>query len=433
MVGHRVSRIPTSFLSFALTLLVAGCAEGRSSDPTLISIDSNQVTWQSPEGAFWGITDVLERDGVIWVLSPVDPFVHGLRSGAEVAAFGSQGDGPGEFRSARALLPIGDAGQITIWDAASRLYRTFSHEGLPVSAREAGALGTVRGDIDVVTFGDPLRMAATAKGGTVKAEFPGAVMWGSDLWTARLVRSEAGSKVQRLVDFGDLRGASHEDLRTRSVLVPVPLWDACPDGSVVVLDPMARFLYRIESSWEERDSLFVPWDVRPLSRSDRLNHLSGQMKAELQGQRVESSEMEAMLARAEEGSRDQFPASAPLAVDIKCSEGRVWMQEYDGAAHPLGFGRKWRTVSLAGSTSAYSDVILPPAFQLFRVSNPHLLGVVTEDMDLQRVASIPLPQSLRSPIRDGHHPTEGAIRQAAFAADPTLPPRGIARRSRNRR
>ena len=186
-MAHRVSRIPRALLSFVLPLLVAGCAEGRSTDPMSISIEFDQVTWQSPEGAFWGIADVLERDGVIWVLSPVDPFVHGLRSGAEVAAFGRQGDGPGEFRSATALLPIGDAGQITIWDAASRLYRTFSHEGLPVSAREAGALGTVRGNIDVVTFGDPLRVAATAKGGTVKAEFPGAVMWGSDLWTATLV------------------------------------------------------------------------------------------------------------------------------------------------------------------------------------------------------------------------------------------------------
>ena len=392
--------------SLILTLLVAGCAEGHSPDHTSISIGADQVTWQSPNGVFWRISDVLERNGVIWVLSPVDPFVHGLRSGAEVVAFGSRGDGPGEFRSARALLPLGDSDQITVWDAASRLYRTFSHEGMPVSTREAGSLGTVRGDIDVVTFGDPLRVAATAGGGTVRAEFAADVMWGSDLWTATLVRSGADGKVERVVDFGDLRGASHEDLRTRSILVPVPLWDACPDGSAVVLDPMARFLYRVKSSWEKRDSLFVPWDARPLTRADRLNYLSGQMKAELQGLQVESSEMEAMLVRAEEGSRDRFPTSAPLAVDIKCSEGRVWLQEYDGAAHPLGFSRRWRTVALAGPAPAYSEVILPPAFRLFRVSDSHLLGVVTDDMDLQRVATVPLPQSLWNPMRDGERGTE---------------------------
>ena len=89
----------------------------------------------------------------------------------------------------------------------------------------------------------------------------------------------------------------------------------------------------------------------------------------------------------------------PLAVDIKCSAGRVWMQEYDGAAHPLGYSQSWNAVTLSdGGTSAYSEVILPSAFQLFRVSDSHLLGVVTDGMDLQRVASIPLPPSLRSPI-----------------------------------
>ena len=395
MASLGVSGIPKRFLLLVLTLLVVGCDEARSIDPMLISIGSDQVTWQSPDGEFWGIADVLEKDGVIWVLSPIDPFVHGLRSGASMATFGTQGDGPGEVRSARALLPLGDVGQITIWDAASRLYRTFSGDGLPVSTRDAGAVGTVRGDIDVVTFGDPLRVAATPQG-TVKAEFADAVMSGTGLWTATLVRSADGT-VERLVDFGDLRGASHEDLRTRSVLVPVPLWDTCPDGRVVVLDPIARFLHLVESTWEERDSLSVPWNVAPLSRSDRLNYLTGQMEAELQGQAVGSAEMEAMLSRAEEGSRHQFPAAAPLAVDLKCSAGRVWMQEYDGAAHPLGFGRNWRTVSLAGSPPEYSEVILPAGFELFRVSESRLLGVVTDDLDLQRVASIPLPQSLWSP------------------------------------
>ena len=408
MASRKVSGIPISSLSVAFAVLVAGCADSRSTAPTVIGIDSDQVRWQSPEGAFWEVADVLEKDGIIWVLSPVDPFVHGLRSGAEVAAFGTQGDGPGEFRSARALLPLGDTGHVTIWDAASRLYRTVSSDGLPISTREARATGTVRGDIDVVTFGDPLRVAATAEGGTVRGEFAGAVMWGTDLWTAALVRTAPDGNVERLVDFGDLSGASHDDLRTRGFLVPVPLWDACPDGSVVVLDPLARFLYLVESSWEERDSISVPWDVRTLSRDDRINYLKGQMNAELQGQRVEASEMEAMLARAEQGSRDQFPASAPLAVDIRCSGGRVWMQEYEGAAHPLGFSRTWRTVALAGSTPAYAEVILPPAFQIFRVSDSRLLGVVTDDMGLQRVASIPVARSLRPPMANEHRSVEGA-------------------------
>ena len=47
------------------------------------------------------------------------------------------------------------------------------------------------------------------------------------------------------------------------------------------------------------------------------------------------------------------------------------------------------------------STVRPTAFQLFRVSDSHVFGVVTDDMDLQRVASIPLPQSLRPFVRDG--------------------------------
>jgi len=379
------------FVGIALTLLISGCTEDPGSSPTSISIDSSQLIWQSPEGTFWEVADVLEKDGTIWVLSPADPFVHGLRSGAEVVVFGSQGDGPDEFRSARALLPLGEVGHITVWDAGLRLYRTFSPDGVQVSTREASALSTVRGDIDAVTFGDPLRVATTTNGDIVKAEFPSAVMWGGDLWTATLLRFQADGNMERVVDFGDLQGASHEDLRTKRILVPVPLWDACPDGSVAVLDPIARSLYLIDSGWEERDSLSVPWDHLPLTRADRLNYLSGQMEAELRGQQIESSEMETMLARAEEGSRDQFPVLAPLAVDIRCSQGGVWVQKYDAASHPLGFGRTWHVFPFDGSSSEHSAVTLPPGFRLVRVSDSHLWGVVTDDMDLQRIASIPLP------------------------------------------
>ncbi|MXX35411.1 MAG: hypothetical protein F4Z50_11700 [Gemmatimonadetes bacterium] len=404
MAGQTSFQNQIPFLSGALAVLVAGCADARSAAPKMIGIDSDQVRWQSPAGAFWGIADVLEKDDAIWVLSPVEPFIHGLRSGTEMTAFGSEGDGPGELRSARALLPLGEVGEITIWDAASRLYRTFADDGLPVATRDAGQVGTVRGDIDVVTFGDPLRVAATGKSGTVRAQFPSAVMRASDLWTGALVRFGHGP-TERIVDFRDLRGASHEDVR-RNFLVPVPLWDACLDGSVVVLDPLARFIYRVDSTWAERDSLFVPWDVRPLGRDDRINYIASQMEAELRGQSVESGERETILARAETGSRDQFPEAVPLAVDMRCSDGRVWIQAYDGAAHPLGFSRTWRTVAFASNASTYSEVILPPAFQLFRVSDSHFLGVVTDEMGLQRVATIPLPESLRSPNEtwDGRRP-----------------------------
>ena len=390
-----VSRTSRRGLGVVLPFLVGSCGELRSADQVSIRIDSDQMTWESADGDLWGIVDLLEKDGVIWVLTSVDPFVHGLQRGEEVVTFGRLGEGPDELRSARALLDRGDAGEITIWDPASRLYRTFSTTGSLVSTRDAGNMSAVLRNIGLVTFGDALRVAATTKG-TVRAEYRGAVSSGGDLWTAKLARVDDEGGVEHLVDFMDLRGASHEDRRASSILVPVPLWDVCPDGRIALLDPIARYLFLVGLSWAERDSVFVPWEVEPLSRSDRIGYLASQLKAELQGEDVSDSEIEAMLGGAEEGTRDQFATSAPLGVDIKCSAGRVWIQEFDSGAHPLGLGRRWWTIAFAGDAPVYSRVILPAGFKPYRISDSQMLGVVTGSLDLQRVASIQLPRSLRS-------------------------------------
>ena len=119
----------------------------------------------------------------------------------------------------------------------------------------------------------------------------------------------------------------------------MPLWDVCPDDRIALLDPMARHLYLVGASWETRDSLAVPWEVRPLTRDDRLGYLRGQMEAELQGQQA-GPEVLAMWERAEAGSRDQFAPSTPLGVALRCAAGRVWIQEFDGESHSLGLGRR---------------------------------------------------------------------------------------------
>ena len=379
-------------LGAVLPFLVVSCGQPGSADPGPISIDVDQLTWQSG-GDLWGIADVLERDGTVWVLSSAAPFVHGLREGAEVVTFGDQGEGPDELRSARALVATGDASQVTVWDSGSRLYRTFSGDGQLVSTREARPIGRVRGDIDVVTFGAPLRVAATAAG-IVRADFPGEVSWGNNVWTGRLVRADADGGAEAVIDFADLPGASQVDPEQRTLLGPVPVWDACPDGRIALLDPVARQLYLMASTWEERDSVSGPWEVEPITRSHRLAYLSNQIKAELQGQSMDESEMQAMVEGVEEASRDMFAPSAPAGVDVKCSADRVWIQEFDGTSHPLGLGRRWRTIDLAGSAPAFSQVVLPAGFRPYRISESEMLGVVTDSLDLQRVAGVRLPSPL---------------------------------------
>ena len=377
----------------AFALLPCACGEAGEADSAHIVIDPDQIAWESPRGDLWGVLDVVERDSLVWVLTSADPFVRGFRRGVEVAAFGRRGDGPDELRSALKLVDRGAVGEITVWDAGARLYRTFSEAGTVVAASDAGPLGTVRDDIDVVTFGDPLRVAAAA-GGTVRAEYDGVVSWGAAIWSGRLALYDDDGVVGPLVDFTELPGASHEDLSARSILVPVPLWDVCPDDRIALLDPLARNLYLVGSGWETRDSVSVPWEVRPLTIEDRLAYVRAQMEAELQGQEL-GVEIQPMLEQAEEMTRDQFAPSTPVGVDIRCAPGRVWIQEFDGESDPLGRGRHWRTVALAGSEPTFTRVTLPGGFRPYRISDSRMLGVVTDTLGLQSVAGIRLPPALR--------------------------------------
>lgn len=116
-------------LAMVVPLLLCACSGPHDADSANIRIDPDQMTWESPQDELWDIVDVLERDGIVWVLTSTGPFVHGYQRGAEVVSFGRQGDGPNELRSARALVDLGGDGEITVWDAASRLYRTFSATG----------------------------------------------------------------------------------------------------------------------------------------------------------------------------------------------------------------------------------------------------------------------------------------------------------------
>ena len=90
--------------------------------------------------------------------------------------------------------------------------------------------------------------------------------------------------------------------------------------------------------------------------------------------------------------------SATASIDI---EGRATPVNFSGSY--IRGSRSTRPVLMAdgGGTGR-------PAFQFFRVSDSHLLGVVTDDMDLQRVATIPLPRSLRRPTRGMRRPAGGA-------------------------
>ena len=80
--------------------------------------------------------------------------------------------------------------------------------------------------------------------------------------------------------------------------------------------------------------------------------------------------------------------------------GQVWIQEFDGASHPLGYGRFWRTVTFDRGSVTFSRVVFPADFQPHRISASRALGVVVDPEGCQHVATV----SLQSLSRQGPQP-----------------------------
>lgn len=394
-------RPSTTTVCLVAVVVAAGHACGRNRAPPqlqTIEIDKAAIGWLSPMNDYlWGVRDVLRVDNTTWALTSVQPFLHGFRDGARVSTFGSSGLGPHEMRSPIRLMRGFQAGEVAVWDPGSGRYLSFSlsEPKLTTKASLPSERHFIRPDIAVVTFGNPHR-TFSGHNYFVRARYKDRVIRGADFWGGQLYeRGLGGDHTAVWLTFDRLPGATEKD-KTDRVLGPVPIWDGCPDGRVAVLDPIAARLYSFRSNWEERDSVSLTWASRPLTIADRLGYLTAQLRHEVGETTLHPDEVRRMVERVERQARDRFAVEAPLGVDLKCGPSRVWIQEYDGSAHPLGFGPTWRTISLNGGPYPFVRVTLPLDFTLFRVLATEIVGVVTDADGFQRLATIALPSPLRN-------------------------------------
>ena len=377
-----------------LTLIGPSCVRDQSDDMPLLRIGKQSLTVLTPaDDALWEVRDLLAIEGTFWVLTGSAPFVHGFGAqGERIATFGTTGEGPGEFRAPYALWPGESEGTITVWDAGLSVASTLSRTGALVSSRPMPRLGVTRADIGTVTFGDPFRVFRVP-GATVLGRYDSGVARANDLWHGKLVRvpehGRAGEDV--IVDFArDLPGAAQRPIQA-AVLVPVPLWDGCPDGRIVVLDPVGRTLYLFGPQQAGPDIIALPWRPAGLRPAERLGYIRFQIAAELQNRDVTEAEIDGLAASALAAAEDLFPTEAPIGVDLKCAPGRVWIQEFDGTSHALGYGPVWRTVSVGGEVPQFARIAVPPGFTPYRISASQARGVVTDSLSLQRVATVEFP------------------------------------------
>ena len=346
------------------------------------------------DSPLWNVLDVLDLGGTVWALTASAPFVHGFGPTGELTArFGGAGEGPGEFRFPYALWPGQPSGALTVWDQGAFTASTFSSSGNLLSSLKSPVLGAIRADIATVTFGSPFR-AVRVPGGIVATRYDSGVNHPNDLWNGSLLRvPDGGGDATELINFAlELPGASMRS--TAALLVPVPLWDGCPDGRIAVLDPVVRTLFLLHSAGdrpEEREAIALPWRSADLDSSVRVAYMNARIRAEIGDGDLTEPEILNAAKEAAENAETAFAGEAPIGVDLKCAPGKVWIQEFDRATHHLGYGPFWRTVSFDREPVTFSRVVFPPGFRPYRISASTALGVVAGPEGYQRVAAVALP------------------------------------------
>ncbi len=389
---RRGRRADNSLLPALAVITFASCTATPPESRT-VEIDPSAITVFEEGEALWGVRDIIRSGEAIWVLTEAEPFLRAYSpSGRVLAEFGRMGEGPGELRNPWAVSTPTPAGDVTVWDLASRSRLTFTTTGALVSSAPAPtSLRGVRADIGSVTFGNPFRLAEEG-GEALAASFAGGLSRPDDFWSGKIVRvTRDASEPTVVVDFAaDLEGSASRVTGLMG-LVPVPLWDRCPGGSVAVLDPVVGHLHLFGPDGSSDEPILLPWKPRPLRPEELLGYVRSMIQLETRGQDISQAEIEGFAAEALAGASDLLPTEAPLGVDLRCAPDRVWIQEFDGHSHPLGYGRAWQTVPVDDRAEPFQRVIFPDRFAPFRITDSVAIGIVEDSVELQRVAVVRLP------------------------------------------
>lgn len=394
LLVHRQLRLRQPVLPLlALGVFGTGSCASEPPDTSTVELEvSHSALTIFQEGEeLWGVRDMIESGEVIWVLTAAAPFLRAYdRSGRMLADFGKSGDGPGELRNPWILSAATSGGEVIAWDLGTRRRSQFDAGGsFMTSMPTTITRESIRADIRSVTFGDPFRVAEDDTG-IWTASYPGGITRGDDFWTGRIVRHAHGDvEPTVVVDFAvDLPGAAN---RVPAMgLAPVPLWDGCYDGVVAVLDPVDRSLHLYGPGSTKVRQIALPWTSRPLTHEERLGYVRAMMRNETRGTNVSDDVIERAAVDMLGQAGSHLPEAAPIGIDLRCSPKRIWIQEFDGSSHPLGYGRNWMTVALDDTAPRFQRIVFPDGFTPYRLTDSVAIGLVKDTLELQRVAIVRL-------------------------------------------
>lgn len=378
------------------TLLLACLACAGGSQPP--GPDSLQVSLAALE-AISGAADIaMAREVVLsgasaWVLDAFAPFLRrvSLETGASTA-LGTEGRGPGELRSPRAIQPrpLELGGGVFVWDYGNRRLAAFDSLGRLASTApmDPGGVPRVRGDLEQVSYLDPMRIRMGGAG-ILTALYPRRLDHAADIVAGTLHRSALnlapGPAVTGLADPAEDAPSAFR------VWGDLPLWDAC-GGVVAVWRPTSRQVHWLGADGAVLGAVAVELRTTPITLTDMERYVRRMARLELGPDHDDAGVDYRAMA---EARRHLFAENTPVATDLRCQvPGVAWIRLFDTEHDPLGRSRSWLRTS-AGEAPLI--VSFPRAFTPLLFTDKGVLGLLEAPGGAQRLGRWTEAPGLPSP------------------------------------
>lgn len=374
-------RTLTVFASVLAATAWPGCAQ-PSHNTEEISLGRAEAVMR--DSSTYDARDVRRApDGGWWVLANAEPFVRRYdRAGLIVARHGRKGRGPTDM--IRPWLFVGSAGDMTpplIWDVGRKVLISVDTLGqVSVVGSLVGALGPVRNDIETVTFGHPFQARSDGRS-IVFAQFAGEISNTIHLARPTVLRLHRDSgAVDTIVSVRE-PGEGKRPKGVAMSLVPIPLWDLCPDSTIAFLEAGGAVVYRIGVGGDTVGTATLPVadrTPRPFALDAVERHVRHLLVNEFLSSRRDTSTVDVEALRIARDFRSDYPEHEPAFVRLVCdTKARIWLQRFSLATNPVGYGSSWLILDGSGRSRS---VRLPSGFSPVQILDGEAIGLM-EDHD----------------------------------------------------
>lgn len=418
-------RAPTPLL--LLLLLSGGCGDGETDAPELVAVtDSAGITvvevrgptwdeggeWRvrpeprlrigtlegAPEEELHHVADAaIADDGSVVIADGGSGEIRIFDdSGDHVRSFGRAGDGPGEFRAVRALRLDGDTllvydarpGRITRFDLAGRPLGVTTLE-VPEGRRPPSRVAWLPdgGVVGAVAWAEPTGGSRTVPDGELRRDPVALLRFDEDGRLADTLLVHPGSEVFHVSSAEE--GGVFRTFETTPPFGRVSVWA----GGAAAADAAAG-VDGVDGVWlgtgEEYELRYHDSHgaVRRIVR-----HPGGEVP--LDPVRIDSARASALegvdsprfrrmvdLLYRRDHQPSVLPPYSAMVTDV---EGNVWVREY---RPPEGRAVRWDVFRPDGTL--LGGVELPARFRPLRIGRDRMLGVATDELDVERVEVLAL-------------------------------------------